>query len=246
MLTSQKTSSGSGSAPSCWNINLLTANMPNSAAIFTLQSKHLDVPFQVVVMTECCWLSHLQAPRAPCVNPAGGAGTPNLRAGRAEWQEHHNVSFTVADEETQELLLLLLLLLPAKRSATDAAVGSCAASSGVHVGVSQNIHHYYGFRPQFVKPINPVFAGSLVFSLLFRNSIFTHTPPSPTELSAALCVKACSVVSQRRPRRRRRGGGRGTPRDAQAGAREKARPNQTTAGPHRSVSSQNSCEQRAD
>lgn len=147
-------------------------------------------------MTECCWLSHLQAPRAPCVNPAGGAGAPNLRAGGEERQEHHDVSSTVADEETQELLLLLL---PAKRSATDAAVGSCTASSGVHVGVSQNIDHYYGFRPQFVKPINPVFAGSLVFSLLFRNSIFTHTPPPPPLPEGAVRSALCQGLQRGQP-----------------------------------------------
>lgn len=97
------------------------------------------------------------------------------------------------------------------------------------------------------KADKPGFGASLVFLHLFRNRAFSHPLPSERgkELSTALCVKAWSLLSRRRPRRRR-GGGRGTLRDAEARGREEARPNQTTAGLRLSVSSQNSCEQRPD
>lgn len=91
--------------------------------------------------------------------------------------------------------------------------------------------------PLLLRPLStvceaekPGFAGSLVFLVLFRNRAFSHPPPLPSEgakeLSAAVCVKARSVVSRRRPdvlcaERRRRGGGRGTLRDAEAGVKGK-------------------------
>lgn len=170
-----------------------------------------------------------------CEDSRGGHAW-NPRVQREEWQLLQHVSFKLTDEETQELLLLL----PAKRSAADAAIRSCARFSGVHVGMSHSSYHSYVFRHSLQSTRSRFCRISGIFASFQEQSIFTP-PPLP---------KSCPQRFVSRPEWSATdegvGGGRGRLRDTQAGVREKARPNQTTAGLHLSVSSQNSCEQRAD